>query len=171
MVRADELRPHPKNWRLHPPEQQEAMRGVLAEIGYADALIARECDDGSLQLIDGHLRAETTPDAEVPVLVVDLDESEADTLLALHDPLAAMATTDDEMLADLAASIETDNRAIREMLDRMTDDPPPIDDSPGFEPPIAEMFQLVIDCKDEDHQREVFDRLTGEGLACRVLNL
>ena len=38
------------------PAPAEAVRGVLAEIGYADALLARELPDGSLQLIDGHLR-------------------------------------------------------------------------------------------------------------------
>ncbi len=76
-VPAGKLRPNAKNWRKHPQAQQDALRGVLAEIGYADALLARELPDGSLELIDGHLRAETTPDMEVPVLVVDLDEKEA----------------------------------------------------------------------------------------------
>jgi len=41
-VKASELAPNPKNWRTHPQEQQDALRGVLAEIGYADALIAAE---------------------------------------------------------------------------------------------------------------------------------
>jgi hypothetical protein len=63
---------------------------VLAEVGYADALLVRELGDGTLELIDGHLRAETTPDAEVPVLIVDLDDAEAAKVLALHDPLAAI---------------------------------------------------------------------------------
>jgi hypothetical protein len=36
------------------------MNGILAEIGYADALIARETPKG-LMILDGHLRAETTP--------------------------------------------------------------------------------------------------------------
>ena len=67
-VKASELLPNPKNWRVHPPAQADAMRGVLAEIGYADALLVRETSDG-LMLIDGHLRAEVTPDMEVPVLV------------------------------------------------------------------------------------------------------
>jgi hypothetical protein len=85
-VRAGDLRPHPKNWRTHPEEQQNALRGLLAEVGYVDALIVRELPDGSLQIVDGHLRAETTPDAQVPVLVVDLDDKEADKVLATFDP-------------------------------------------------------------------------------------
>ena len=40
--------------------------------------------------------AETTPETEVPVLVLDLDEGEAAKLLALHDPLAGMAEANEE---------------------------------------------------------------------------
>ncbi|MBC7240172.1 MAG: hypothetical protein H5T71_08750, partial [Chloroflexi bacterium] len=101
-VRAGDLRPNPRNWRIHPDKQRAALRGILAEIGYADALLARELADGTLELIDGHLRAETTPDAVVPVLILDLDEQEAAKLLALLDPLANLAEADTEALADLA---------------------------------------------------------------------
>src|SRR5262245_6791023 len=40
-VKASELRPNPKNWRTHPDAQRNALRGVLSEIGYADALLTR----------------------------------------------------------------------------------------------------------------------------------
>ncbi len=113
-VKASELRPNPKNWRTHPKAQREALQGLLAEIGYADALLARETPDG-LQLIDGHLRAETTPEQEVPVLVLDLDEKEAEKLLASLDPLAAMAGQNDDLLRDLLAGIETESAALRDM--------------------------------------------------------
>ena len=86
-------------------------------------LLARELPDGSLELIDGHLRAETTPDMEVPVLILDLDDAEAAKLLALHDPLAAMAEANDEMLAELIANVETENAAVQALLDRMIQDP------------------------------------------------
>ena len=65
-VAARDLVPNPKNWRRHPTRQAAALRGVLEEIGYADALLARELPDGRLMLIDGHLRAET-PDQLVPI--------------------------------------------------------------------------------------------------------
>src|SRR5580704_15039100 len=80
-VRARELLPNRKNWRRHPKAQAEALRGLLAEVGYADALLVRELPDGRLVLIDGHLRAETTPDSEVPVLVLDVTAEEADKIL------------------------------------------------------------------------------------------
>jgi DNA modification methylase len=114
-VRASDLVPHPRNWRAHPEKQAAALRGILAEIGYADALLARELPDGRLQLIDGHLRAETTPDMEVPVLVVDLTEAEADKLLLSLDPLAAMAQANAEALDALLRDVETDSDGLLEM--------------------------------------------------------
>jgi hypothetical protein len=110
-VRAAELLQNPKNWRRHPKAQVDALRGVLSEVGYADALLARELPDGRLMLIDGHLRKETTPDALVPVLVLDLDEAEADTLLAVLDPMAGMAETDTSRIRSLLETVRTDNEA------------------------------------------------------------
>jgi hypothetical protein len=175
-VPASQLRPHPKNWRKHPQSQQDALRGVLAEIGYADALLAREMPDGSLELIDGHLRAETTPEMEVPVLIVDLDEQEAAKLLALLDPLAGMAETDQDILADLLAGVETQNEAVQAMLDGMLAPPElPAEDEPSMEPSpeveVHDAFQVVVECADEAEQKTVYERLTGEGLKCRLLNL
>jgi DNA modification methylase len=121
-VRAGDLRPHPKNWRTHPEEQQNALRGILAEVGYVDALMVRELPDGSLQIVDGHLRAETTPDALVPVLVVDLDESEAEKVLATFDPLAAMAEPDEAQLEALLKGIETDSEALAALLEQLADE-------------------------------------------------
>ena len=103
-VRAGDLRTHPKNWRTHPARQKAAMQSLLNEIGFAGALLARETKQG-LQLIDGHLRAELDADAKVPVLVVDLSAREADKLLALFDPLGAMAEADPKKLAALVGEL------------------------------------------------------------------
>ncbi len=174
-VKASLLRPHPKNWRTHPTAQRDALRGVLAEIGYADALIARQLPDGSLQLIDGHLRAEVTPEHEVPVLVVDLDEQEAAKLLAVHDPLAGLAAANEQMLSELLAEVETGNEALQALLDGLL----PSDDGGGDSPQeaapagvkVPELFQIVIQCRDEEHQQQLFERFTAEGLECRLLTL
>jgi len=121
-VKASELLPNPKNWRRHPAGQADALRGALAEIGYADALIAYETDDG-LMLIDGHLRAETTPDMEVPVLVTDLDEDEANKLLMTLDPMSTMAETDRSALTILLNSTEMQESALSKMLQDMAQIP------------------------------------------------
>jgi hypothetical protein len=104
-VPADELQPHPQNWRTHPKEQASALQAVLSQVGIAGAVVARRCEDGSLQLIDGHLRRETLAGALVPTLIVDLTEHEAQQMLATMDPLAAMAGKDSERLAELFADL------------------------------------------------------------------
>ena len=102
----------------------------MDEIGYVDVLIARELPDGRLGLIDGHLRRDTTPDQEVPVIVVDVTEEEADKILATLDPLAAMAELDSERITLLLTTVQTNSEAVRELLkrtvgDRLWGDRPP----------------------------------------------
>lgn len=172
-VRAADLRPNPRNWRIHPPQQQDALRGVLAEVGYADALLARELPDGALMLIDGHLRAETTPESVVPVLVLDVDEAEADKILLTHDPLAGMATASEEHLRELLAEVKTDSAAVRALVDSLANEhasqPPALPGVPDTK--IPESYQVVVECADEDDQRAVFERMRAEGYRCRVLTL
>ena len=117
-VRARDLIPNPKNWRRHPKAQANALRGLLEGIGFADALLARELPGGKLMLIDGHLRAETTPEVEVPVLILDLDDAEADKLLLTLDPLASLAESDSERISSLVQTVRTDNQAVEELLRR-----------------------------------------------------
>lgn len=119
-VPASELIPNPKNWRLHPQNQQDGLRTVLERVGYADAVIARETDEG-LVLIDGHLRAETTPNATVPVLVTDLTEAEADEVLATLDPLASLAEPDVEQLTQLLKAVENRDEAVDELFQDIGD--------------------------------------------------
>ena len=120
-VKASELKPHPANWRTHPQAQRDAMKGILAEVGYVDALMVRKHDRG-YQILDGHLRAEVTPDMEVPVLVVDLDDEETTKVLLTFDPLAAMATADAGKLDALLREVSTGDAALQKMLAELAKD-------------------------------------------------
>ena len=115
-VPASELRANPKNWRRHPPAQEAALRGVLEDIGFADAVIARETPDG-LELIDGHLRQEVMGDQVVPVLIVDVTEEEADKMLLTYDPLAMMAHADQDQLLHLLRDTQFESKAVNDMLE------------------------------------------------------
>jgi ParB-like chromosome segregation protein Spo0J len=176
-VRAAELQPNPRNWRTHPPQQQDALRGLLAEVGYADALLARELADGTLVLIDGHLRAETTPDSVVPVLILDVDEGEADKILLTHDPLAGMATVSEERLLELLASVQTENAAVRSLLDSVAQGVGSQVSDVGDQSPerlevaVPESYQVVVECRGEADQEAVFEKMRAEGYRCRVLTL
>ncbi|MFZ5896448.1 MAG: hypothetical protein ACOY0T_35670 [Myxococcota bacterium] len=120
-VKASELKRNPKNFRMHSSSQREAMRGVLEDIGYVDALMARETPDG-LELIDGEMRSEITPDMDVPVVIVDLNDEEVDKVLATFDPIGTLAEQDAAKLASLLAGIESDNADVQRLLRELDPD-------------------------------------------------
>lgn len=126
MVKASELKRNPKNFRRHPDSQKKALEAVLSEVGYADALIAREDAEGLL-LLDGHLRADLDSESIVPVLVLDVNEKEGDLILATLDPLAGLAEQDDEALKNLLEGIETENEELQKLLDGLAGDTAPIE--------------------------------------------
>lgn len=150
-IRSGDLIPNPANWRRHPPEQVDALRGVLEQVGFADVAIGIEVD-GGVMLVDGHVRREEVDDDfEVPTIIVDLDASEADLLLASLDPIASMANTDPIALAALIASIDAENDDVQALLDRLAEDaagrgarsPDSPDDFPTVDP---DSFSFGSEC-------------------------
>lgn len=118
-VRAGDLLEHPLNWRTHPRRQREALRAVLEKVGFADALIARE-DKGLLRLIDGHLRRDIDPEQIVPVLVLDVNEEEAELLLATLDPLTELAGANPDALSDLLSRVDASSEELRQLFAELT---------------------------------------------------
>ena len=164
-VPASELQPNPKNWRTHPKAQADALKGVLAEVGIADAVLARELEDGTLMLLDGHLRVETMGDQILPVLVLDVDEAEGDKVLATLDPLAAMAGSDAAKLDAILREVDTGSPELQQMLSDLAEDAGLYQD----EPEIVEdehrqdlvAHRLDAEVAVEKHERAVL-KLPGE---------
>lgn len=142
-VPASQLAPNPKNWRTHPIGQQNALRGLLAEIGITAAAIAVERSEG-LVLLDGHLRTELVGDETIPVLIVDLDDDEAAKFLATIDSVGSLATADPEKLEQLLGEISTKSDAVQAMLDGMASKHGIT--APDFEP-VSEETQGLLDQK------------------------
>ena len=117
-VSPDEVAPNPRNWRTHPKEQRDALRGVLSQVGIAAPVIAyHSARHNGLVLIDGHERM--TVGVPFPAVILDVDDAEADVLLATFDPLTNMAGTDTALLDDLLRDISTDSPAVSAMLDAL----------------------------------------------------
>ena len=68
------------------------------------------------RLIDGHLRQSLDPEADVPVLDVDLSEEEERLILATFDPIGAMAETDREVLGALLEGLKKDDETLADLL-------------------------------------------------------
>jgi hypothetical protein len=116
-VPGSDLQDNAGNWRIHPQAQRDAFKAVADKVGAAGALLAYHSKraGGALMLINGHMRKDEYPDFEWPVLITDLDDAEADLLLATYDPLAAMAEANAAKLRELTARAQSDDPAL-EML-------------------------------------------------------
>jgi DNA modification methylase len=111
----DRLTDNPLNWRKHPDKQLHALRDVLAEVGWAGALLYNE---RTKRLIDGHARKRIST-ARVPVLVGSWSEEQEKKILATLDPLAAMAEADKGALDALLGQVQTESEAVRALLERL----------------------------------------------------
>jgi hypothetical protein len=172
-VPANELVSNPKNWRTHPEQQEKAIEAVLGEIGFAGAELCRRLPDGRLMLIDGHARKKAMGNNMIPCLVTDLSESESDILLAVFDPLSAMASTDTSGLDDLLSSLPSVSEDLAELLLSVgknagcewAQDQEQVDTSPQL--PQGLQFRIVVECEDEFHQSRLLDKFNAEGLMCK----
>lgn len=115
------------NWRIHPKDQQEGMRGALDSVGWVQDVIVNlrtseewGADQNVQTLVDGHLRVTLAlragEDTPVPVKYVDLSPSEEAQVLATLDPIAAMAATDKTKLDELMRAIQSDDERVQTML-------------------------------------------------------
>ncbi|QGJ71052.1 ParB domain-containing protein [Planctomycetales bacterium 10988] len=171
---ANQLMPHPHNWRGHPPVQRQAMQQVLQEIGIAGAVLARKDEEGRVHLIDGHLRTELLGEMEIPVLLLDVDETEAAKLLLSFDPITGLAESDPALISELIASLPEEDRAFAESFEKLITDNSSTEQLPEMSCPevsVPAVYQVLVECEDEAAQREIYERMRQEGYRCRVLTL
>ncbi len=119
-IAPDQLLANPLNWRIHPKFQQDALRGVLKDVGWVQRVIVNQ---SSGNIIDGHLRVSLALRhgvETVPVIFVDLTEDEENEILATLDPLAAMAGTDKTKLNELLNVVTSQDESVMAMLSELS---------------------------------------------------
>ncbi|MBU6427438.1 MAG: ParB N-terminal domain-containing protein [Cyanobacteria bacterium REEB65] len=115
----EQLLANPKNWRRHPGEQRDALRGSLATVGWV-AEVTVNTTTG--HVVDGHARIEeaiSRGEKVVPVRYVELTTDEEAIVLASLDPIGGLATRDEQLLADLLADVRPiiDDAGLQALLD------------------------------------------------------
>lgn len=166
----EQLLANPMNFRIHPKHQQDALEAVLDEIGWVDDVIVNRTTG---HIIDGHLRvtlALRKNESEIPVKYVELSQDEENLILALFDPISAMATQDDEKLEELIYEIENDNYEIKKILDCLQDKKNN-DDVFDMSDKIENEYEVVIECVSEMEQEKIYTELNEKGYKCRLLTL
>ncbi len=113
-----DLLANPRNWRIHPREQGEALEAALDTVGWVGDVIAQE---GTDLVIDGHERVALAISREemVPVAWYDLSDEECDYVLATRDSIGQMAVADTSKLAALMDDVRAPDGPVARMLDAM----------------------------------------------------
>jgi ParB-like chromosome segregation protein Spo0J len=117
----DKLLANPKNWRIHPTAQGEALAGILDEVGWVQSVVVNQRTGF---VVDGHLRvalALKSRESAVPVVYVDLSEEDEAKVLASFDAVSQMALADSQALSDLINGIDFGSEALGSFLDSLVD--------------------------------------------------
>lgn len=115
----DQLLANPLNWRRHPKEQQDALEGMLRTVGWVQRVIVNRTTG---HVVDGHLRVELAlrrGEPTVPVIYVELSETEERAVLAAIDPIGGMAVTDQAQLDELLDGLVTGDEGLDALLDSL----------------------------------------------------
>lgn len=115
-VNPEELCANPRNWRIHPQHQQDALHGLLGDVGWVQNILVNRRTG---YVVDGHARVALAlrhGQAAVPVTYVDLADDEEALVLASLDPIGSLAVADTEHLEALLREVTTGDAAVQELL-------------------------------------------------------
>ena len=102
---AEEIARHPRNPKVHGAEQRGAITAILDDVGWVAPLVINRTTG---LLLDGHMRVEEAASrGPIPVVYVELTEAEENEVLALMDPIGAMAGHDADALSKLIEGMES----------------------------------------------------------------
>ncbi len=162
---------------IHRPSA--TLHAILDEVGLARSVLAYVADADKplgdaapLTLIDGHLRQEELREAEVEVEVLDVTDAEAEKLLLTLDPLAMLASYDEEVLAELREQVETESNDLAALWASLAARDEAVlkelkrQGGPEKGPP--EEFFVLVRCANEKEQVALLRRFRKEGLKCEA---
>lgn len=167
--KVDELTPHPSN-----PRQGDvgAIHGSIEANGFYGALVVQK-STGYILAGNHRLQAAVHAGAtSVPVIEVDVDDETATRILLADNRTNDLASYDEDALAALLTGLAEagglDGTGYDgDDVDRLLADvAPPDDDATPFS--IGTTYEVVIECENEQHQKEILERLSSEGLSVRA---
>lgn len=170
----DQLLANPANFRIHPKAQQDALAGVLKEVGYVQSVVVNQITG---HLIDGHLRVSLAlreNQATIPVVYVELTPAEEALVLATFDPISGLAVTDKEKLTELLQEVSTSSAEIESLLTQLSVSPDGMSTEekfdewggmPEFTNDNLQGYRSLIVHFDKPEDFDAFAKLIGQDLS------
>ena len=165
-VNPEDLLANPLNFRVHPGQQMDALRGSMKELGWLKTILVNKRTG---HVLDGHARVKEALRLGLPTIpatILDLSEDEERLALAVLDPITEMATRDQAILGELLAQVPpTDDTGLQALLDEMAGkEGPEANGPPEPEPePEDDHLAVAVPCCDGVEQAEVMAKLAAMG--------
>ena len=165
------LKPYENNAKEHPQEQIEQIKNSIVEFGMNDPIAVWKDNI----IIEGHgrlLACQELNISKVPVIRLDdLSDEQRKAYTLAHNKLTMNSDFDLELLnGELESILDIDMGDFGFDLDFEDEDLEP-QEPKDLSDELKETFEVIIECKNEAEQEQVFYKLTEEGYNCRVLTL
>ena len=166
LVSLENLKPYERNPRIN-DGAVEYVANSIKEFGFKVPIVI----DRNNVIVAGHTRykaAKTLGLEKVPCIVADdLNDEQIKAYRLADNKTAELAKWDTELLyEEISDIIDIDMSFLG--FDLSIDEPKERKD---LSDEVADVFEVVIECESEMEQEEIYTRLVGEGLKCRVLTL
>jgi ParB-like chromosome segregation protein Spo0J len=168
-----DLHADPANARRHPQRNLDALMASLMRFGQQKPVVIDA--NNVVRAGNGTLAAAKALGwEEINAVRSDLPAADLSAYAIADNRTAELAEWDPDLLhASMLGLDELELKSLgfddADELARLCDQP--IDEPPGEPDSIANVFEVVVECRDESHQRELFDRLVATGEKCRVLTI
>jgi ParB-like chromosome segregation protein Spo0J len=171
-----DLIPYVNNARTHSDEQVAQIAASIKEFGWTNPILI----DGENGIIAGHGRLAAARKLKmdaVPAIQLDgLSEAQKKALILADNKLALNSGWDYDLLKieldalsdigfDLAKIGFDENELTTIMFGEELEEKTPKEQS------MKSVYEIAVECKDENEQQAVFDMLTEKGYKCRVLTM
>lgn len=174
--KTNSLIPYSRNSRTHSDEQVRQIVESIKEFGFTNPILIDEKNE----IIAGHGRLMASQQLkmeEVPCIVLSgLTDAQKKALVIADNRIAEQAGWDEDLLklelisldemgfdySDLGFDFEFDE------IDNINFDN---ESCAPKEQQYKEKFLIIVDCKTEIEQQEIFYKLTNQGIECRVQSL
>lgn len=173
-ISVDKLIPYANNARTHSDEQVAQIAASIREFGFNNPVLIAEDDT----IIAGHGRvmaARKLNLSEVPCLRLNhLTPTQRKAYILADNKLALNAGWDVDLLRLEIQDLMNEKFAIEltgfdlQELAKILDNQ---EDLELNEEKYSEVFNVIVECSDENEQEKIFNRLDSEGYKCRVQSL
>jgi len=165
--------PYAMNSRTHSDEQINQVAASIKEFGFTNPILVDEFN----VIIAGHGRlfaAKKLGLNQVPTITLKgLTEAQRKAYVIADNKLALNAGWDDDTLiaelnrlSELDFNLELTGFDANELARLFDDEEPELQ-----EETYSEVFNVIVECQDEQEQEKIFNQLDRDGYKCRVQSL